>query len=392
MKKIKILSEKIIFGGQCIGKKEDGKIIFINNALPNEELLVKIIEDKKDFAVAEVDEVLTPSPHRVIPFCKYYGKCGGCNLQHASEEYQKELRINILMDAFQRSGFVKNKLGALPTIDYIGGNNKNYRNRFQFSKGGLKKKSSKDVVKIDECAIANKLIQNFIKNQLKNYPNTPRLQIFASELCNGNKKLFSTDFSTDNTDVVTVSLCGKDISFNVKGFFQSNLEVLEKILPILTKDLSGKNLLDMYAGVGTLSSFCCNKFENVTLVEHNKHALEFAKNNLQMENKSLTTYAMDGFTWTKLIEKRKIPKIDYDAVIIDPPRTGMEKQVLNYLINNKVPIIRSVSCDPVTHARDIAALVKVGYKLEKLYLLDFYPNTSHVESMAFLCYNNSNKN
>lgn len=392
MEKIKILSEKLIYGGQCIGKKNDGKVVFINNGLPNEELEVSIIEDKKDFAVADVVKVLKPSPFRTTPFCKYYGECGGCNLQHATEEYQKELRINILKDAFQRCGFIVNKLGELPSIEYIGGSNKNYRNRFQFSQGGLKKKSSNEVIEITECDVADKLIKDFIKNELKSFKDKDRLQVFASEICSGKNNLFFTDFSNENSDIVSVNLCGKDISFNVKGFFQSNLEVLEKMLPVLTKDLKGKNLLDMYAGVGTLSSFCCENFENVTLVEHNKHALEFAKSNLNKDSKSVSTYGMDGLTWVKLIEKGKISKINYDAVIIDPPRTGMEKPVLNYLINNKIPIIRSVSCNPVTHARDIAALVNAGYKLEKLFLLDFYPNTSHVESMAFLCYNNSNNN
>ena len=74
----------------------------------------------------------------------------------------------------------------------------------------------------------------------------------------------------------------------------------------------------------------------------------------------------------------------FDAVVIDPPRSGMEKEVLEWLCRSEVPQIRSVSCDPATHSRDLAALIKAGYVLKNLYLLDFYPNTSHIESLAVL--------
>ena len=91
------------------------------------------------------------------------------------------------------------------------------------------------------------------------------------------------------------------------------------------------------------------------------------------------SFGLSGASWVKTCAPSLPP---FDACVVDPPRSGMEKEVLEYLCNSKIPFIRSLSCDPVTHARDAEKLIKAGYKLEKLYLLDFYPHTSHIESLA----------
>ena len=163
----------------------------------------------------------------------------------------------------------------------------------------------------------------------------------------------------------------------MKGFFQSNISVLEKSIRAVCDGLSGNSALDMYAGCGTFSVFLADHFNDLTLVEHNRDALVFAEKNLMgIKHQSI------GLSGTKWAEFNK--NAYFDAVVIDPPRSGMEKEVLNWLCTSKVPQIRSVSCDPATHSRDLAALIKSGYTLKKLYLLDFYPNTSHIESLAVL--------
>ena len=133
----------------------------------------------------------------------------------------------------------------------------------------------------------------------------------------------------------------------------------------------------MYAGCGTFSVFLADIFKEVTLVEHNRDALVFAEENLKgIKHQS---FGLSGEKWVQTAENKY-----FDAVVIDPPRSGMEKEVCKWLCKSKIPQIRSVSCDPATHARDLSFLLKAGYELKKLYLLDFYPNTSHIESLAIL--------
>ena len=172
----------------------------------------------------------------------------------------------------------------------------------------------------------------------------------------------------------------KKITFDVKGFFQSNVGMLEKTIEIIKKDFGGQHLLDMYAGVGTFSTFLSDNFTKTTLVEHNRDAISLAEINLHGKNHE--SYGVSGEKWVN--EYADKIKTEFDGVVIDPPRSGMEKSVLKWLCSSNIPSIRSVSCDPITHARDIKELVKNGYNLKEIYLLDYYPQTTHIESLVIL--------
>jgi 23S rRNA (uracil1939-C5)-methyltransferase len=157
--------------------------------------------------------------------------------------------------------------------------------------------------------------------------------------------------------------------------------MLEKTAQLIRTHLpNGLNVLDMYGGAGTLSSLCAEKAKHVTLVEHNRDAVVYAEKNLASLPHS--SWGLSGSQWIKTAVQKK-----FEAVIIDPPRSGMEKDVREYLAHSSIPIILSLSCDPVTQARDCAVLVKNGYTIEKLYALDYYPQTSHIESLA-ICIKN----
>ena len=193
-----------------------------------------------------------------------------------------------------------------------------------------------------------------------------------------NKYFAGTAASPENE--VTVQLSDKKLTFDVRGFFQSNMFVFEKTC-CLIRDLliPGDNILDMYSGCGSLSVFASDKAGKVTLVEHNRDALVFAERNMTGTNH--ISYGMSGENWVKNCSAT-CPH--FDAIVIDPPRSGMERPVLDYLIKSKALQIISMSCDPATHARDLAKLLRNGYEIKNVYLLDFYPNTSHIESLVEL--------
>ena len=400
-----IITDKMVFGGKSLGKI-NGKNVFIPYAVPGEKLEIEITEEKKDYDNARIVSVIESSPHRVEPACRYYGKCGGCNMMHIDSEFQKELRLGILTDIFRQNGIdINGKTKIISGPDF------NYRARFQLNDGGLSQRQSNVVIRVEECLCAEESVNEYLKKtSAPDSEQRPcgRCHLFGSSFSEEslkitseekhdkspvitgggkkNKKLkikenryFSgTVASPENT--MTVTLGGHKLSFDVRGFFQSNLFVFEKVCRLITELLpGGKNILDMYAGCGSISAFLTEKYENVVLVEHNRDALVYAETNLA--GKKHVSYGLSGANFVKNCTNGLEA---FDACTIDPPRSGMEKEVCEWLCKSKIPLILSLSCDPATHARDCARLISAGYVLKQIYLLDFYPNTSHIESLALL--------
>lgn len=396
-----IITDKITFGGKSLGKI-DGKNVFVPYAIPGETYEINITEDKKDYCNAEIVKIVEKSPHRVEPACKYYGKCGGCNMLHIDSEYQKELRRQILIDIFQQNG-----IDIASSTEIVDGPANNYRARFQLNDGGLSEKGSNVIIPVEKCLCAEAPINKYLsENDFRNRPKG-RIHLFGSDYVDGSENLKISEEKQDNKNgskykiygkknikikenhyfagtvaspenTLTVNLAGKKLSFDVRGFFQSNLFVFEKVVKLITDSLfGGKQVLDMYAGCGSISTFLTDKYENVVLVEHNRDALVYAEQNLA--GTKHVSYGLSGANWAKTCAQYCGT---FDAVVVDPPRSGMEKEVADYLCNSKIPQIVSLSCDPATHARDCAKLIKAGYELKKMYLLDFYPNTSHIESLG----------
>ena len=404
MEPVTVKTEKTVFGGNTIAKI-NSKTVFIPFTMPDEKLSINIVQHKNDYDNAEIINIIEPSPYRKQPECKYYGSCGGCNMMHIQSEYQRELRKQMLADSF-----TANKI-ELPDIQIIYGPDFNYRSRFQFTDGGLCQKNANNVIQVDQCLCAENAINKYLAETPAEERPHGRTHFFASEKAaeksvkitsennksnesvknnrqfnkNSKKYKFKENKYFAGTvlspqDTVTVTLNDKNISFDVRGFFQSNLFVFEKVLKILTENLpQGQNVLDMYSGCGAISCFLGEKFSSVTLVEHNRDALVFAEQN--MAGVPHISYGMSGAAWVKNCAAT-CPA--FDAAVVDPPRSGMEKEVLDYYCESGIPFIAYLSCNPSTQSRDCARLLKAGYKIQNCYLLDFYPNTSHIESLVTL--------
>ncbi|MCQ2981393.1 MAG: methyltransferase [Treponemataceae bacterium] len=375
-----IIADKMIFGGDCIGHIE-GKTVFVSGMLPGETAEIAITQEKKDFCRAKVRYIKEMSPHRVQPVCPYYGSCGGCNLQIANDSYQRTLRLSILQDSFLRSlgrAFCENPEHA-KTIEVINAAQVvydrplGYRSRFQFHNGGLKKNNSDEIIPIDSCPVATEAVQTLLSSGTLSHMKG-RVHVFDDTVAVEDPRC------KDLSQTISVTVQGKPLTFDVRGFFQSNIPMLEKTLDLIKKSIdtysdTNGNMLDMYCGVGTFSAFFASRFQKSVLVEHNRHAIEYARKNVQA---AADYFALSGEEFCS----KKAGAYTFDTVIIDPPRSGMEKPVLQWLCTAKPKNIFSVSCDPVTHGRDAKQLLEAGYVLKSLYLLDFYPQTSHIESYA----------
>lgn len=414
MKYYTLTPEKMVFGGNCLGKI-NGKNVFIPYAIPGEKIEVEIVKSLNDYDLAKIHKIIEPSVHRVKPFCSLYEKCGGCNMQHIDTEFQRKLRAEMLKSCFEREGI------DIQDIEIIYGNEKNYRSRIQLTDGGFNEKESNNIIELNNCPIATKQINDYLESVPQNIRPKGRVHFFGDDkiiesstknnskfvIAEESKKIqfessvkpkgtknkiiknkvkprFSgTTFNENNNCVVKIK--NHTIQFDVKGFFQSNLEVLEKTIDAILWNMSGNNVLDMYSGCGTFSVFLAELFNKTILVEHNRDALVHAEINLQ--GKKHDTYGQSGKKWVEtnaeFILKKEGP---FDAVVIDPPRSGMENEVCQWLCKNKTNQIRSISCNAATHARDAKKLIQSGYKLTKLFLLDFYPQTAHIESLAYFEY------
>lgn len=366
VKNKQISIEKIISSGDGLGFI-DGKAHFVPGTLPGEKVEIIIIEEKKGFNKCSIEQIVQESEYRVEPFCKYYKVCGGCNLQITDYSNQLQIKKDILKDIFLRNGKI-----ILEEFNILSSMDRGYRNRVQFHKvkdsWGFKKNMSNEVVKIENCPVLVEGLNTFLENDHKSSKN--RVTIFSPT-----KEFFIGDVD----DICTVKILDKDISFNPNGFFQSNLEMVPKIIELVNRYVIGTDVMDLFCGIGLFSAFLPDSVKHVIGVEMDVKVKEFVEKNLSHRNFSFYPMSLEHY-----ISKGFHDINEIDTIIIDPPRKGLSPDVREFLSKSKVKRIIYISCDPTTMARDISELKCSGYSLMFFEALDFYPQTTHIESFGVL--------
>lgn len=399
---IEVTVERILPDGYCVSKETPGgKALRFPFSLPGEKLRVRPLGERASFIDSDIVEVLSPSPHRVKPACPCYTMCGGCTLSHASLSYQRELKLDFLKSALD------GKRIEAPEIQVIAGSGTGYRARVTLDDGGFYRQKSREVIPIERCLCATDEINSYLSSTPYEARPKGRFRLFGSRYLKGDAKLVTAALpppsgsgaergparggkksryegtSPLSGSLAALEIAGKTIEFDARGFFQSNIELLIETIPLAMEGLGGKIALDMYSGYGVFSSFLADRFENIVTVEHNKGAVAFSSQNLR--GVPHESYAVSGADWVKYQSPSLLKKFGaFDAAFIDPPRSGMEREVRAWLARERVPVVRSLSCDAVTHARDLGYLTGAGYKIKRLYLLDFFPQTMRIESLAEL--------
>lgn len=382
--------------GRGITYKED-LIMFVKNALPNEEVSVTKVKDNKKYYEAESLEIKVKNPNRVEPKCPYYHECGGCNIMHMTSEFQKEFKINKVREILKKYADID------ISIKYIESNKDLfYRNKITLKKVdgkmGFYDESTHNLCKIDKCLIANDTINiilskiDFLKFQngeitiRVNYENKVLVSVYSRETVN-----IDYDNIPDNIEGVVVNnktiiknnyfydMIG-DMKFKVSfnSFFQINNYIAGFIFDILRKNLKGKNLLDLYCGVGTLGLSLKNQFKNIYGIEKIDNAIIDAKANAK--NNGVSNAKFFAGDTSKILSKLNMK---FDTVIVDPPRSGLNEQTRKQIMEIGAKTLCYISCDPMTLARDLSIL-KDMYEVKKVYALDMFPNTYHVESVFIL--------
>jgi 23S rRNA (uracil1939-C5)-methyltransferase len=368
--------EKLVAGGDGLAFHE-GKAVFVPLSLPGERISATITQEKKDFSQAEILEILEPSASRVAPPCGVYGSCGGCNLQHLAYERQLAEKARIVAEAFSRTAKIEAGMVVVrPSPPF------EYRNRMQFhftarKKLGLMRRSSSEVVEVQDCPVAFPTIRTWMA--AKN--GAPRAYQELKDFLIGKDRFIVFGHREElwlegRNGKVVVEVAGEEIRFHIKGFFQSNLGLLDAFVPEAVEGLSGSLAADLYCGVGLFGRFLSKSFEKLVCVEHDPYALGLARANVPGRQHEYYAEAMEDWVMSSSA------RLAYDCVLVDPPRTGLAPAVKQWMARSRIPTIVYVSCDPVTLARDSGDLCRSGYRLVSLKAYDFYPQTSHIECHA----------
>lgn len=410
--------EKFSYGGDVIGRLSDGRAVFVPFGLPGERVRIQLVEEKKNFARAELLEVLEPSPERISARCRHFGECGGCHYQHMPYESQLKAKIEILHDQLERIGKIENPpvqpMVACPDPWY-------YRNYIQFhlsEDGNLGFVSAlatsrsprgrgESVLSITECHLPEPLI-NSTWPGLEFEPGTPLdrvslrtgadddlMLILESEDREAPELELEAEISVVHlTDEDALVMAGEDHLFmqvlerefrvSAGSFFQVNTVMAGKMVQHLLDKLPlpAKTILDIYCGVGLFSAFLAPECERLIGIESSPSACEdFAANLDEFDHVELYEGAAEDVI-PALVGRIANPPHKQPVILLDPPRAGMDKRALDGIRRLGPQIIAYVSCDPSTLARDAARLVAGGYRLVEVTPFDLFPQTYHIESIS----------
>lgn len=399
-----------------MGRLPDGRAVFVPFALPGETVRISLVEEKKGFARADLLEILDPSPRRISPRCAHYQVCGGCQYQHLAYNDQIQAKTDILRDQLIRIGKLPDPplkpLAPSPAPF-------NYRNHVQFhldSQGRLAYKAagSSQVVAIRECHLPIDLInQVWPLLDFEALPGLERvgLRLGAEEeihLILESQDPSPPEFSIEDLSLSAVHLSpagvvvlagsealvmevrGRYFQVSAGSFFQVNTPMAAALVEGLLNGLSAyialdgtSTIFDVYSGVGLFSAFLAPLVGRLVAVEASTSAVEDFTVNL------------DEFDNVEIYEAPAevvLPALDIrhpQAIIVDPPRAGLERHALDAILSIQPEVLAYVSCDPSTLSRDARRLVEGGYLLRSITPYDLFPQTYHIESLSFWSPRNS---
>ena len=380
----------IAYGGNGVGKLEDGRICFVPFTAIGDVIDVKVVKEKKNFVEAEIDTIKKKSPTRTEPKCPHFTDCGGCSYQHITYEQQLEVKRNQLESVIKRIG----NINEIPPITIIPSEQQyEYRNKLRLSpynkdneiNYGLYNYDNKNIIPIKNCPIAQKKINQKIsvvkttpwgkKNARQQKPKKATIRASSDQTVIYYEKI------SPNYPWLREKLLDKEFRVPLESFFQVNNNVAEKLLNLVSKtldDLSGKVVIDTFCGTGFLS---INTNKKVIGIDVDKLAILAAKHNAATFNIKGTYLKGD----TCKFLKKKIRQFSPQdvTVILDPPRKGCDNELLETLLKEKPRHIIYVSCDCSTLSRDLKKLA-AEYKISQISMLDMFPQTSHFETVTLL--------
>ncbi|MFM7139499.1 MAG: class I SAM-dependent RNA methyltransferase, partial [Actinomycetes bacterium] len=349
--------------------------------LPNEKVeaqLISLAPGKKSW-FAQTLKVINSSKFRRNSPCAFFKNdgCGGCNWMHTSASYQRQLKIEVLIEQLERLGKITHAREICRMND-VDPEEKNWRSKIRLianDKGelGFRKFRSKEIQVIEKCLIADEAIN---KTLIALGKQTPGIEV---ELVKNNDEVLI--FGQDDRKIkVNRKVNEENYEANGSGFWQVHPKAVEVLTDTIEKEIKKMaigSFLDLYSGVGVFSSVILKSFPNASgyAIESDKEASESAKKNLR-DFKKVKVLKQKVENW--IFKSRE----KFDLIVLDPPRSGAGVKVMQSICKKAKEKIIYIACDPASLARDTAVAKENGWLLEKVEVYDFFPMTHHFESVA----------
>ncbi len=428
--------------GEGVGRFEQ-RVVFVPDAVPGDRAIVRLVHVKPQYATGKLHQLLEPSPHRIRQSCIVADKCGGCQWQHVEYAYQLEAKRNQVIQALERIGGI-----AAPPVDPVlsAGKPSGYRNKVTYPLGmsstgqvqaGYYQKGSHRLVNLNQCPVQDERLnpllaeikldiqqqgwraydETYHRGEVRHLSlrigrrtgemlltlvvksgNLPgieeqalswldRYPDLAGVCINVNPARSNAIFGPETSCLVgrpyvREEFAGLEFQLGPDTFFQVNTEAAEALLEAIASqlDLQGNELLiDAYCGIGTFTLPLARRVRQAIGLEVQAAAVELAK--LNARSNYLTNVEFYAGEVEKLLPAAGAAA---DIVLLDPPRKGCDRAVLETLLQTRPNRIVYVSCKPATLARDLKILCEGGYQLLRVQPADFFPQTAHVECAAFL--------
>lgn len=441
---IKLNITDLTGGGDGVGHADDGRVVFVPNTAVGDQILAHVIKVKKKYAIAKLHEIIIPAVDRIESDCAISERCGGCVFRHISYQKECEIKYSQVLNSFRRIGGLDTPINPVVEAESIDA----YRNKAQIPVGidrdgkvvcGYYTKNSHRIVPCTECRLHNSKFNSII-NIFTEWANRYGVSVYneadgngilrhlyirqstaffdimvavvinadilpyANELINtlthiDNVKSIQININKADTNVVLGSkcivvygepyitdvICGVKIRISPLSFYQVNHAMAEKLYTF-AKELAepkGKVVLDLYCGVGSIGLSMADKAREIIGVEIIPEAVEDAKYNAKQNGINNASFICgDAATAAKALSKQGITP---DVVLLDPPRKGCDKSLLETVANDFKPkTVVYISCNDATLARDCAELKSLGYKTKFATPVDLFARTGHVEVIAKL--------
>lgn len=386
--------ERLVAGGDALARDSDGRVVFVPDALPGEVVRVDLVQERRDFARANLVEVLESSPHRVTPPCPNVARgCGGCSWQHLDLAAQRAARLEIVREALVRQGRLSDPdVTSGPELAASG-----LRTTMRFGTDGrghlgLRARSSHDVVPITECLIAHPALVDLLGSVTASGADEVLIRVSASTgerlmAWSGDRPLTPRGVPADvvlgGDGFVYEEVAGVRFRVSAQSFFQASPQAAEALVALVRAAAGPIDadvaFVDAYGGVGLFSGTVGASAGQVVLLESNRDACSDARANLYTGDVRVIQTTVEDWTPTPGVG----PGLDAEGrryvVVADPARTGLGRAGVEALAAPSAARLVLVSCDAAALGRDTRLLAERGYVHAGSVVLDAFAHSHHVE-------------
>ncbi len=376
----------------------NNKVVFVENAITDDVVDIEIVKEYKKYALGEVVNFVSMSKEHITSACPYYDKCGGCQISHITHKAQLDFKKEKMRNIFSR--YLDMEIS--PKI--ISVNEYNYRNKVVFhikdGKLGFYEDGTNKLIKIDNCLLLDERINNLIplfNNLDLTYVEKIMVRVTSKEVMvvfygfidkiDVLKKYVSSIILVNikekllyGKSYIKEEVNGLKFIISYNSFFQVNTKAMvrlyDKVLKYanLTKE---DDVLDLFCGTGTIGIYLSRYCKSVLGVEIVEEAIKNANINKELNNIDNISFICGD------VDRVINEKFNQNVLVVDPPRSGLNKNTKNVILNNGFDRIVYVSCDPMTLVRDLKDLSS-KYEFKEITLVDMFPNTYHVECVILL--------